>query len=553
MGRQKITGANHYDILQTFHGGSLSLRGEYKALSEWFDITLLTFHDDLDIYYDKVWMNEHYCVVPIAKPDALKEIENDFCHEAALDKINVYDSSIAVTRYYAGVTKFVSAVQNIAADSAVLIAEHPYTYRLLSHAMPDKSIWYRAHNVEYDFKSMVWQNCENHGILLDELYDLERECCDGCELVLTVTQADADRFHSLYNVPKSKLLNISVGMDISRFVLPSARESFSDNFEATALYLSSYSEGAVEAAKRVVDLARRTPMIMYYIVGDVCHSIKPENAPINLILAGKVSEEKKEEYLTCTDFALNLIEDGSGMNVKMLEYFAYGLPTITSQFGIRGISAVDKTHCIITSAESLMDDVLSFLHMSDAEHDAIAINALELVKKDHSWGSCINRLLDFLSTNNESLYDTLKTKCTSDTEQRISKDPEAINLDKTRRYFVYGAGKFGKKCIDMLDGIGIAPEGIIDNSSALWGQMINMIPVLSPQKFYKEDDADIIIAAGIRFAIEIIGQLRGNNIKLDNIYIAFDGVHLFSCGDRKGSNPYYYDFDKILTLANSVY
>ena len=141
MVRQKITVVNHYEILQTFHGGSMVIRGIYNALSEWFDITLVTFHDDLDLYCDRIWMNEHFCIVPLEKPVALKEIESDFIQEVALDKINVYDSSIAVSRYYVGVTKFVCAVQRIAVDSAILIAEHPYTYRLLKNALPNNIIW----------------------------------------------------------------------------------------------------------------------------------------------------------------------------------------------------------------------------------------------------------------------------------------------------------------------------------------------------------------------------------------------------------------------------
>ena len=157
MTRQKVLAVNLYDILQTYHGGSLVIRGLYTSLSEWFDITLVTFHDDMDILFDQVWLNKHFCVVPLAKPKILNEREKMLNRELGFEKIGISDPSIPTSRYYAEVPEFVNAIQRFAQDSIVVITEHPYTYNLLKHAVPDKRIWYRAQNVEYDYKNMAWQ------------------------------------------------------------------------------------------------------------------------------------------------------------------------------------------------------------------------------------------------------------------------------------------------------------------------------------------------------------------------------------------------------------
>ena len=53
MGRPEITAVNHYNVFPFNHGGSLGIRGLYKALSEWFDINIITFVVE-DVYPDEL-------------------------------------------------------------------------------------------------------------------------------------------------------------------------------------------------------------------------------------------------------------------------------------------------------------------------------------------------------------------------------------------------------------------------------------------------------------------------------------------------------------------
>ena len=548
MTRPKITSVNFYDVLRATHGGSICVRGLNNELSKWFDVALVTFHEDLDIYFDKVSINEHFYVTTIAKPNSLKETERAFYSEADFEKVNLLDPSMTAGRYYSEIPEFVASLQKIAVESTVVITEHPYTYRLIKRAVPEKRIWYRAHNVEYDYKDKTWQRCDSHDTLLEELFELEKECCDGSELILTITQADADRFNSLYGVPKSKLLNISAGIDLSTFVLPSERGKLNPDYSASALFISSYAEAAIDAAMRMLEIARKTPMVMYYIIGSVCQAIDPDIIPDNVRLMGIVSEEEKERFFSSADVALNLIEGGGGMNVKMLEYFAFGLPTIATEFGVRGVSADHKTHCIITSLERAADDILLFCNMSMAERDKMAKNAYELVKRDYSWDASVNRILSFLSVNNKSLYETVLETVSDADLPDADVQPEEASLDKEKKYFVFGAGKLGKRCINMLSNIGTIPVGVVDNNQSLWGSSINGIPIRSPKELFLEGNADIIVAAGMSFTVDILRQLVDNNIQRDRIYIAIGGTDLHPCGRQTGDIHHYYDFDKILTL-----
>jgi hypothetical protein len=331
--------------------------------------------------------------------------------------------------------------------------------------------------------------------------------------------------------------------------LPSEREKLSADYKESALFLSSYAEASANAARWVLELAKITPTIMYYMAGDVCRAIEPNDVPDNLLLLGMISEENKEKYLTHADFALNLIEGGSGMNVKMLEYFAHGLPVITTDFGKRGISAIDKTHCLVTTIDDAESTVNMFCKMDKTKRDVMAKNAYELVKSEYSWNNCIDRILDYLSENDNSLYEAVISTQSIVSEHELYNDTQELSPDKTRKYYVFGAGDYGIRCLTMLSGLGIVPAGIIDNKQSLWGSKINQIQIFSPQHYYQESDADIIIAARFSFTIDILCQLTDNNIPYNKIYIAFDGDKLFSCGSRAGYNPNNYDAEKLVRFG----
>ena len=52
---------------------------------------------------------------------------------------------------------------------------------------------------------------------------------------------------------------------------------------------------------------------------------------------GVVDDFQKELLTKTSDYAINPMFSGAGTNLKILEYFAAGLPVITTEFGTRGL------------------------------------------------------------------------------------------------------------------------------------------------------------------------------------------------------------------------
>jgi len=66
--------------------------------------------------------------------------------------------------------------------------------------------------------------------------------------------------------------------------------------------------------------------------------------PKNLGFMGQVDDETKDVVLSTVDCAINPMAQGSGTNLKMLEYFASGVPVISSPHGARGLAVAGDTH-----------------------------------------------------------------------------------------------------------------------------------------------------------------------------------------------------------------
>jgi glycosyltransferase involved in cell wall biosynthesis len=94
-----------------------------------------------------------------------------------------------------------------------------------------------------------------------------------------------------------------------------------------------------------------------------------------------------------SDIALNPVLGGSGSNLKLLEYIAYGIPVITTPHGNRGYGFKDEVHLLLA-------EISEFPHMLRDSFSAdflslqpMAENARQFASSRYDW-SVINQTLD---------------------------------------------------------------------------------------------------------------------------------------------------------------
>jgi len=543
MKRPHITVINYYNILSFDNGGKLVIRGLYKALSEWFDITICCLGCG-DIFKDIIPLNANLNVALLAKPKILDKLRDDFVAEYKLGEKGNPDYEMITARECGNLEEYLDTIRTISDKSDIIITEHVYTYRLLKKIGLGKQLWYRAQNVEYDYKKHTWALHKLPESIYNEVFELEKECCSTCDLILTISEKDAARFQELYHVPSEKILNISAGYDTEglRFVLPSERKQTNPANVHSALYISSSASVAVDAAKELIRIAPELPKVNFFIVGSVGNKLDYNNLPVNVIITGLVSEQEKIRLLETCDFALNPIVGGSGLNVKMLEYFACGLPVISTKFGARGISCENNVHCIITEVNSLKESILQFIEYDINDKDKIAKNAFDLFQEMHTWRSCAKKIINHIQHYYSSKFNLdLAKQCATDLYEFPSSEPYL----PTKQTYIYGAGQWGMGSLSFLRQHSIEPIAFLDASSKKHGTFINGVKVISPDSINICNNEYCIVFALADFISPIKKMLSQGFLKDEDIIIAISGHRLFRLIDGVGDVPYNIDMVKL--------
>lgn len=547
MHRPQITAVNHYDVFPFDHGGSLGIRGLYKAMSEWFDVNIITFvtHDP---YPEKVKISNHVTVIPIVLPAELTKKQYELYEEYGMGKDTLVDSSPAVMRWYHEYPEIIDRVREISSDSVLVLAEHVFTWKIIKKACPDKHLWYRANNVEFDYKKTIYETIGSPKDLLDETYEFEKECCMECEKVLTVSQLEADRFMELYGFPevmRKKFMDIHSGFDTDDLhtVLPGKRAKVSEKYLYFGLFIASNTPNALEAAKICIEIARECPDIKIFLVGRVKKQLANEtNIPENIEIMGLVSDEEKVYLLQHCDFALNPMENGAGINVKMFEYFAYGIPVITTAYGARGIDLTDGQDCVLTSRGHYTEDVRDFCALEIGKKDAMAKKALELLERRYSWRSLAGKITEEI----ERMYGTSYQKFRLPLEE-IALYGFALQEPclPEGQFYIRCAGNNGRKCLAFLRSVGKEPEAFVEIDPDKIGKTVDGVSVISLNKFLSEmSEAEIIVAVWEWF--DIAAGLLASGIPEERLLISWGdtGQAIFRVSDLKGRTHRYFDARK---------
>ncbi|MCL2046632.1 MAG: glycosyltransferase [Oscillospiraceae bacterium] len=547
METNKITVINYYYLFPVDNGGKMAIQDFYLALSKWFKITIVCLVFD-DLYQNEIYINNHLKVISLPVPIEFHNYVNKF-YDEYIDSNTDPAFIMTIVRECHMSNSLVMTLKELSIDSSIIITEHMYTYRIAKLVAKDKKLWYRAQNVEYDYKIHTWKSIDLPNAVYQELFDIENECCNDSDLILTITDIDANRFIELYGVSKNKILNISAGyssLDKIDLVLPSQRNNNKTSKSFMALFISSYSEVALSASYEIINMAKELPNVEFYIVGNVGNMISIKNLPKNMIITGLVSDNEKNRLLQSADVALNPITGGSGLNIKMLEYFAYGIPVICTTFGVRGISVENGVNCIVVNLNEFITTIQKFMKLSIDERDRIAYKAHELYIKDYTWDNCALKVVKN-SLNDINIY-------VNDWSQFLHNDirENAINIiDKYKSLYIYGAGEWGKSCLKFLNEFGISPIAFLDNDKNKWNNYINNIPIQSPEQTLIDKNNCHIIFALANYTMPISNFIQ-KDYPQENLIIAYRGEFLFRYLDGYGRLPFYLNHQKLKNAIETI-
>lgn len=292
--------------------------------------------------------------------------------------------------------EFVNSVRNEAAKSDVIIFSHPWMYPLLKTEVnfKNKTIIYDSQNCEALLRKQILGDTEFSQCIVNMVKFTEKELCECADLILACSDEDKENFIRIYGIPQKKIEIFPNGVDIDEIkpVTDAKRITCKERFgisKKTAIFLGSDYPPNVEAGKYIIDtLADQCQDITFLIVGSVGNQLKKQNKS-NIVITGFVNDDEKKRYLAAADIAINPMIQGSGTNIKMFDFMAAGLPTISTPVGARGIFC-DESFFVAERSE--FPDTIHKILTNPGLYKITSHKARTLVERHYNWKAISERL-----------------------------------------------------------------------------------------------------------------------------------------------------------------
>jgi len=387
--RRRIMALVPYPVHPPRSGGPRRVASLYQELSKVYDVWLLT-------------VGRH-------GTDSISTEINPFLHEVRIAVTDIHarkewaiekELGLAVTDILLPdlirlTPNFTRAVEYFLECSDIAISSHPYLHSLLNKSDRCRLIVHESHNFEWMLKKSALPDTDMGRKLKTSVFATERAAITGADLVLSTSEQEADQLSSEYSAEAGLIVIAPNGVDINAVSPPDigqrevCRKRFGYSNEFVALFIGAWHPPNLEAFRFILEkLVPVLPGIHFLIIGSVKAQYETRvgevNPPANCRVMGEVDDQTLQSALLAADTGLNPMFSGSGTNLKILEYFAAGLPVIATPEGIRGLDVTPEKDVLVCSAHDFQDCLMN-LSVTANLQKSLAKAGRKLVEKTYGW------------------------------------------------------------------------------------------------------------------------------------------------------------------------
>jgi glycosyltransferase involved in cell wall biosynthesis len=371
-------------------GGRIRIYELYRHLAAHdFEVCYVGAYDWPGPTYSDKFLAPHFreIVTPLTQPHFT---ENRLYERATGGKTTI---DVTIPRLLKFSPRYRRLAEEHGAGAAAIVISHPWVYPHVPRRSQQKLI-YDAHNCEFLIKQQILGDTTAGRDLVQGVRDLESSLCRDADLIFVCSEDDADQFVTLYGVSREKIVLVPNGVDVTE-IQPATREqrlrARSDlqlpMDKPVLIFIGSgYGPNTEAAAFLVQDVAPALPECTVAIAGSVRDSYAAQNnstTPENVVWTGVIDSQQRRALYQAADIALNPMFSGSGTNLKMLDYFAAGLPVVSTPAGARGLNIAADT-CVVCPVEEFVPHIRSLLD-NDSLRENMGRAARQLAVERYAW------------------------------------------------------------------------------------------------------------------------------------------------------------------------
>lgn len=373
-------------------GGRIRIYDLYRNIAALgFEVTYVGAYDWPGPTYRDQMLAPHFreCVTPLTQPHFAKDAR----YRAATGGKTTID--VTIPRLLKHSPRFQRMAEEHGRDARIIVISHPWV-RPYVPRRPEQKLIYDAHNCEYVVKQQILGDTRAGRDLVCEVRELEGNLCREADLIFVCSDEDATQFVERYGVSREKMVLVPNGVDV-KDIQPATSEqrqqarrdlALPEHHPILIFIGSGYGPNTEAVTFLVKDVAPRLSQCTIAIAGSVKESYAASHGPeppANVRFLGVIDVSQRRALYQAADLAVNPMFSGSGTSLKMLDYFAAGLPVVSTPAGARGLDITedDCTVCgagdVVPCTQELLNDEASRIEMG---------KRARLVAEDkYDWGS----------------------------------------------------------------------------------------------------------------------------------------------------------------------
>lgn len=223
------------------------------------------------------------------------------------------------------------------------------------------------------------------------LEQYERAAPGAFDLVSLIAQADVDYLWA--STPPANVVVASNGVDCDALAWRDRSEQ-----PAIAVYIGNmYSAQNMDACRHFVSdilpLLSTDDLAEFRVVGRIRESDAAWlRARPRVTVTGEIASVA--EAVRDTRLGVCPVRLGAGVQNKVLEYMALGLPVVCSPIGHEGIAARDGTDLLVARDSASFADAIRRINADRAFAALLSVNGRSFVERHHGWGAVLAPLLE---------------------------------------------------------------------------------------------------------------------------------------------------------------
>jgi glycosyltransferase involved in cell wall biosynthesis len=217
---------------------------------------------------------------------------------------------------------------------------------------------------------------------------METWCWEAADHVIFCSTVDRDRAQALRPGVAAKSTVIPNCVDTSRFT-PKPALAFAQ--QGTVLFMGTirYPPNFFAVQEMCAHIAPALPHLPFVIVGNAAGA--PAASPPNVRFLGTVPSTA--EPLAAAQLAVAPLRHGSGTRLKILEYFAAGLPVVCTAKAAEGLDVRDGREVVLAESSADFVAAIRALHGDPARCAQLGAAARALVERRYDWSAHVPTLL----------------------------------------------------------------------------------------------------------------------------------------------------------------